>query len=51
MEADPVVAVAQAKLRWVDTLKALDVAGADFGEALAGPFDALSWRDRVSLRH
>jgi hypothetical protein len=51
VEADPVVADTEAKLGRVDALKALDVADADFGEGLDGPFDALSWCDRVSLRH
>jgi RHS repeat-associated protein len=42
VEADPVVADAEAKLGRGDALKALDVAGAGFGEALDGLFGALS---------
>ena len=42
MEADAVVADAEAKLGWFDALKALDVASAGFGEALDGQFGALS---------
>lgn len=41
MEADPVVADAEAKFGRVDALKALDVASAGFGEALDGLFDAV----------
>ena len=46
MEADAVVGDAGAKLGRVDTLKALDVADADFGEGLDGLFDALIFNFR-----
>ena len=49
MEADAVVADAEAKLGRVDALKSLDVADAGFGEALDGLFGPLSCYDRVSL--
>lgn len=48
-EDDAVILGAETVERRVDALKPLDVAGAGFGEALDGPFGALSWRDRVSL--
>jgi hypothetical protein len=40
LEPDPPVAGTETKLGLVDTLEALHVASASFGEALAGVFDA-----------